>query len=242
MAVETGANPYKAVKDYVENGGPKDWKHQQRVADLYSMANVMRMYFFSPKEPGQCLMPEPLVGVELLRVETLACYYLVENPLGLKYQISMNSLYLDRPIWEQYESLAHELVHLYQENHPDLPKCKRGYHNEAFVSIAEDIGLHPRLGLGCHVAPADGQFARLMERYEVKKPEYVKTIPPLPPSGKKNWWDDDRGSRKGASTLLKWVCACQPPKNSVRTGRKDLMALCLSCGKVFSPELESNPK
>lgn len=76
-----------------------------------------------------------------------------------------------------------------------------------------------------------------MAHYGVERPAHARDVPPIPPADKKNhWWDDDRGSRKGASTLLKWVCACDPPRNSVRTGRKDLEALCLVCGTHFALE------
>lgn len=50
------------------------------------------------------------------------------------------------------------------------------------------------------------------------------------------WWDEDRGGKRGSSTLVKYVCGCPPPKNSVRTGRKDLQAQCLTCGTIFKAE------
>lgn len=234
--VETSADPYSAVRGYVENGGAVGWKHKEAAQDLYSMGDVFRTYLFSPKNPGDYEMPPVLVGVEPMRYQTLAAYYLVENPVGLKYQISLNSLYIDRPKWELYETLAHEMLHLYQENHPDLPSCKGGYHNTNFIELAEEIGLHPALGTGCHLKPADGQFERLMERYGVNRPGYAKELPPPDLDGKwKYWWDDNRGKKKGASTLLKYVCDCNPPYN-IRTGRKDLMALCLICNGVFKLE------
>jgi hypothetical protein len=238
VSAEHTLDPYRAVRDYVDNDGSLQWKHKEIAKDLYSMGDVMRNYFFSPKNTDDYEMPPTLVGVEDMRHDTLAAYYLVENPLGLRYQISMNSLWIDRPKWELYETLLHEIIHLFQENNPELTKCTNGYHNRTFVEIAEEVGLHPRLGVGSHTSPADGQFERLMGRYDIAKPEYAKALPPIETNGNayKFWWDDNRGRRKGASTLLKWVCDCQPPQNSVRTGRKDLMAMCLGCGQVFKPE------
>src|SRR5712692_919795 len=177
-------------------------------------------------------MPQPLVAVEEMDIRTLGAYYLKENPLGLKWQISVNAKWAHRPKWELYETLTHELVHLYQENHPDLPKCKNGYHNKEFVAIAEDIGLHPALGIGWHKRPADGQFEHLMDRYGIEKPAYAKDKHlSVPPGAKKAWWDDDRGGKpKGSSTLTKYVApACPKRKDhpcTFRAGVKDLTVRC----------------
>jgi hypothetical protein len=101
------AEPNKVIKTYVEKDGPKDWQWQQQAKDLYEMGNVFRMYFFSQLRPDQYVMPQPLVAVEELDVRTLGAYYLVENPLGLKYQISLNAKWIKRPRWELYETLLH---------------------------------------------------------------------------------------------------------------------------------------
>ncbi|MDO8673422.1 MAG: SprT-like domain-containing protein [Dehalococcoidia bacterium] len=225
-------NPNLLIKDFVESDGPSSWKHKEYAKDFYNMAEVMRLYFFSAKDAGDYQMPQPLVGIENLGYRTLACYYLVENPVGLRYQISMNSVYLDRPPYEQYETLCHEMIHLYQENHADLPKCKNGYHNLAFVEIAESIGLHSRLGSGAHWKPADGQFQRLLDRFSIPKPSYSAEAE-VPPADKKSyWWDKDRGNKKGSSTLLMYTCKCEPPFK-IRSGRSNLTALCKACGSDF---------
>jgi hypothetical protein len=231
--------PNQAIKDYVESDGPTEWKRQPLAKDLYEMSNVYRMYFFCQKTPDQYVMPQPLVAIEDLDVRTLGAYYLRENPLGLRWQISLNAKWAHRPKWELFETLSHEMVHLDQENHPELPKCKNGYHNKEFVAIAEEIGLHPALGFGWHTRPADGQFARLMDRYEIKKPGYAtdKDVS-VPPGAKKAWWDDDRGGKaKGSSTLVLYTSptCTRTPGCKIRAGRRDLEIACRTCGGEFAP-------
>lgn len=163
----------------------RNLKDQQSVRDLRSMSNVMLFYFFSRNEPTQHLTPPPTVKISQLPEWILACYNLVlEESQDVQYQITMNSIYLELPLWEQYEILAHELVHVYQENHPGLPKW-RGHHDKTFISISEEIGLHP-LESGAHWSMADGQFEKLMKRYSIKRPispSFAVTV-----SKRKTWW------------------------------------------------------
>jgi hypothetical protein len=115
--------------------------------------------------------------------------------------------------------------------------CKSGYHNKQFVEIAEELGLHPLLGVGAHWRPGDGQFARLMEPLEVEKPDHAKgefEKPDKPKDGK-FWWDDNRGKKKGTSTLTLYTnpeCP-QPAPCKLRAGRKDLHLSCDDCSGKF---------
>src|SRR5262249_3127864 len=152
--------PNKIIEDYVTTDGPKEWPWQPLAKDLYAMAQVFRAYFFRPKEPGEYEMPAPLVAIEEMDVRILGAYHVRENPLGLRWQISLNAKHVgDRPLYSLYETLCHELVHLYQENGPEPPfeKCRNNWHNAQFVGICEEIGLHPVPGAGYHWKPADGQ-------------------------------------------------------------------------------------
>lgn len=117
-------------------------------------------------------------------------------------------------------------VHLSQEfmannKVPGLKSCAGGYHNKQFVEICEEIGLHPRLGVGAHWRPADGQSAKLMDRYAVPPPPPVE-IPKDRP--KENWFDSERGSNRGTSTLVLYTCEICPrkPECKIRSGRADL--------------------
>jgi sarcosine oxidase delta subunit len=184
-------------------------------------------------------MPVPLIAIEDLDVRTLGAYYLRENPRGLRWQISLNAKWAHRPAWELSETLLHEMVHLYQENHPQLAKCRHGYHNRAFVEICAEIGLHPALGIGWHLRPADGQFARLMARYAIERPPHAMGAE-VSPSDKKSWWDDDRGGKsKGSSTLTLYTCpdCSKRPICKFRCGHDALKVRCVECDGRFYPQL-----
>jgi hypothetical protein len=230
-------NPNSLIKDYISNGGASDWQHKDAARELYSAEELFRYYFFQPLKEGDYSMPQSVIGIEKMHVHTLAGYYLVPNAIGLRYQISLNSLYLDRPRYSIYETLLHEMVHLYQENHPQLDKCTLGYHNKTFVALCEELGLHPRLGHGSHWKGADGQFETLMGRLGIEKPEEARTeVEPSKP--KTNWWDIGPKPR-GRSTLVLYVnddCIKAPPCK-IRSGRKDLNVACTDCGGTFRPVL-----
>ena len=159
--------------------------------------------------------------------------------------IGFNEHYISRPLWETLETMVHEMIHLYQENTPGLQPCKHGYHNTQFVEIAEEIGLHPLLGIGAHWLPATGQFARLMARYGVERPKHAERDF-AKPDGKKApyWWDGDRhgGDKpKGKSTLILYICPdCtrQPMGCKIRSGRADLDIKCNRCGGTFVPQTQ----
>ena len=66
---------------------------------------------------------------------------------------------------------------------------------------------------GCHVAVADGVFARLMEELGIERPDDVPTIEWTRAGGKPiktDWFrflsDFEGKERKGTSTLKKWCC------------------------------------
>lgn len=243
--------PNKYIRDYVEGDNTPDWIHTQVAKDLYQFGSIVSRYLIAPRNETQPRLPQPLVGIEKMRVETLAAYRLVPNANGLPYEVLLNEVWIKRPMWELYESLTHEMIHLYQEWGADqglerfkddpLKKCTGGYHNNQFVEICEEIGLHPMIGVGAHWRPADGQFGRLMGLLGVEEPEYAKGGDfVMPPAGTKKpgyWWDDNRGKKKGSSTLTLYttdVCV-REPQCKVRAGKKDLNIVCADCDGAFIP-------
>lgn len=247
------AEPNSAIKDFVTGEtGPKDWGPHETVNFLYGLFDTYRFTFFSPTSDEQLRMPQTVIAVAAMRHDTLAAYRLSYNPNGLPFEILINSLWMERPQWELAETLLHETVHLYQEymsgkdqdrtKGDKLQGCKSGYHNKQFVEIAEEVGLHPLLGVGAHWKPADGQFEKLMGFIGVEKPEAAKGEFSKPDDGKKSsgtfWWDGDRGRKKGTSTLTLYTSeSCQQPSPcKVRSGRRDLHLSCDSCGGKFSPQ------
>jgi hypothetical protein len=231
-------NPNEFIRDYVSNGGASDWQHKEIAKELYNAEELFRFYFFQPLDSSDYKMPQSVIGIEPMHIQTLASYHLVPNAIGLRYQITLNSLYLDRPKYSLYESLLHEMAHLYQENHPTMEKCKNGYHNLRFVGLCEELGLHPRPGSGAHWKAADGQFEKLMDRFGVRKPKEADNVVP-PEAPKVNWWENGPKS-KGSSTLILYMnpdCIKKPMACKIRSGRKDLDIKCNTCGGKFVPVL-----
>jgi len=231
--------PNSAIKDYIESDGPKEWRHFDTMKWLYGLHDTVLRVWFSPQNDEQLQLPQSVLAVSKLEYKTLAAYRLTHNPNGLPFEIVLNELWISRPKWELAESLTHETIHLYQEymagsKVEGFQTCAGNYHNKQFVGIAEEIGLHPKLGEGYHTRPADGQFERLMELLWIQKPDHAYKKPERD-EATGYWWDGDRRKPKGESTLLLYENpTCPEPKPcKLRSGKKDLEIACLKCGGTF---------
>src|SRR5438046_775410 len=96
--------PNRTIRKYVEGDGAKEWAYAGTAKKLYELYDAYRRFFFAP-DAGQRPLPQAVIAIDDLRVDTLAAYRIVPNPNGLPFEISMNAKYLSRPIWEQAESL-----------------------------------------------------------------------------------------------------------------------------------------
>lgn len=117
--------------------------------------------------------------------------------------------------------LIHEQVHLWQQNFGiDPVKPGKIDHNKEFVGKCESLGLHPMLGVGCHIKLADGAFTLLMNELGIEAPDLSKKPEDIEIDWVK-WFLDYLGKRrKGKSTLKKWTCpVCG--LNASRMGVKD---------------------
>ncbi len=162
-------------------------------------------------------MPDPIISFSNLRnLNTLAAYRLTRNPQGLLYEITFNSEhYVDVEDkiawrfgqWALLETLAHELVHEWQQTvGKDPVKPGKVYHNKEFVEKCESIGLHPKIGEGYHLKLADGPFAVLMKELGISPPDLSQQPDGIDWDWFK-WLLDFRGRRpKGRSSLTKWEC------------------------------------
>jgi hypothetical protein len=223
VLIET-SNPQPEIRKNAETA--KDWEYREEAAFLYRWAVTFKERLLDPiARTDRDRLPDPVIGFEPMRIEILAAYTLARNPQGLLYEITFNARHLDRPQWEQLETLLHEQVHLWQQNFGENPiKPGRAYHNREFVEKCESLGLHPRPGVGAHWKPADGVFELLMREHGISRPEYAE----VEEGQRSNWWDLGK-ERKGSSTLSKWSCGCQ----NVRVGTKEFYACCLRCGNLF---------
>lgn len=214
-------NPQPEIRRNAEKA--RDWEYAEEAAYLYRISNLFKDCLLDPillTDRGRRL-PDPVISFENLRnLNTLAAYTLVRNPQGLLYEITMNiQQYADVIIdgkgkkqwelgkWAQLETLLHEQVHLWQQNFGQNPvKPGRPYHNKEFVEKCESLGLHPKLGPGYHVKPADGVFANLMKELGIESPDLSNRTMGFDMDWFYWYLDTDGKMRKGKSTLHKWTC------------------------------------
>lgn len=213
-------NPQPEVRRNAENAN--DWKFADEAIYIYRMASLFKDRFLDPiLRTDRNRLPDPVISFENLRNRnTLAAYTLVRNPQGLLYEITMNSqqyiieendgaksLKWQFGKWAQLETLLHEQVHLWQQNFGNDPvRPSKPYHNKEFVDKCESLGLHPMLGVGCHIKLADGAFGKLMEEMGIIPPNFKLKSEEISTDWFK-WYLDSLGKRrKGTSTLKKWTC------------------------------------
>jgi hypothetical protein len=223
------ATPHEAIRQHIE--GAQDWEWRHIATTLYQWTDRLNDRFFTQK------IPAALLSFERMDHRVLAAYTLNRNPQGLLYEITFNTLHLDRPLWEMLETLMHEYVHLWQQNRGEHP-VTRNYHNREFVDRCEALGLHPAIGTGVHTRPADGPFAAFLKAYAVSQPDYgTDTI--VDGKGRPlDWWYmPGKKEDQGSSTLRKWSCGCQ----NVRVGTKEFYASCTRCGHAFVKVEASSP-
>jgi len=218
------------------------WEYADQAAFLYRWAVIFKDRLLDPVLlTDRRRLPDPVISFENMRnYNILAAYTLKRNPQGLLYEITFNTVHFKDDKWAfgewgLLETLLHEQVHLWQQNFGREP-ISRNYHNREFVDKCESLGLHPKIGGGYHLKPADGVFAQLMKEHGISRPEVVEV-----PGTKIDWWkllDGWKKEKRGCSTLTRWSCGCQ----NVRVGTKEFWAMCLKCNNVFVKEEEGQAK
>jgi len=223
------SSPHEAIRQHIESA--QDWEWRAIATTLYQWTDRFNDRFFDRQMPGALLSFERMDG------RILAAYTLKRNHQGLLHEITFNTHHLQRPMWETLETLMHEYVHLWQQNMGEHP-VEHNYHNREFVAKCEEFGLHPAIGSGVHLRPADGTFAEFLKAYGVPEPAATTDVI-LDSKGRPlDWWYLTGGQeRRGKSTLTKWSCGCQ----NVRVGSKEFYASCTRCGHAFV-RIEAAPR
>jgi hypothetical protein len=203
-----------------------DWEWQEIAGQLYVWIDRFNDRFFGRE------MPEAVLSFERIDYRVLAAYTLRRNPQGLLYEITLNTRYLTRPLWQTLETLMHEYVHLWQQNAGAHP-VSHNYHNQEFVARCEALSLHPLIGrsvamCGRPTAPSPS----FSGAYGVDEPAPLAE-PRVTPKGKPLDWWSSRRKRKGQSTLRKWKLrlprTCESaPANSTPSVSNVAIFSCLS--------------
>lgn len=227
------------LSDYAERA--VDWPFNDQLRFLNRWAGIFKTRLLDPIAiPNRPKLPDPVIGFEPMRVETLAAYTLNRNPHGLLYEINFNEVHFVEVDgarqwrygqWGLCEAQLHEMVHLWQQNF-GLHPYKKGAntHNAEFVAKCEAFGLHPAPVVGYHILPADGIFAAIMREHGIARPEGD-----IPDGSNINWWlifkDLFGEPPKGRSSLTKWECPGCGLK--LRVGVKgDIEVACMPCSRT----------
>lgn len=227
-----------------------DWEYHTFCDQANTWADIFRDRFFDGvARLGRDRLPDPVIGVEPMRISTLAAYTLIRNAQGLLYNINFNEKhFIDGPEvngrrnkiwkygeWAWREVECHEEGHLWQQNFGDNPYeigVSTLTHNREYVLKMESIGLHPALGDGHHLRIADGDFERLMREYFIPKPDLSDQ-----PEIDFDWWrwfftHSGGKERTGQSTIKKWVCpGCHEIWYATKKEPKSI--ICKECGLEY---------
>ncbi len=208
----------------------------QLVDTLIEISQAFSSQYFDVRDRS-FRMKLPGIALEDMRVDSLSHSYQIESGDD-EFIIGLNSKWTHRPLWELCESLAHEMVHIYQETHPSLPKLSNWRnHTQIFADVAAGLGLQVERHSGRHYAPANGIFKEVMDQFRINVPEYADRD--IFEGVKKGfWWDNDRkGEVIAKSTMILYMsdkCVLDPACK-VRSGISSLKISCDTCGGHFSP-------
>ena len=178
-------------------------------------------------------IPEIVIRVDVLPVSQLGSFRGEHNGLGLQHEVAINSRYLckDRPRWEPFTTLMHQLLHAWQFSRGILRPTY--VHDADYRNKASEIGLVVTTkGLtGC--IPG-GSFLSLLAANGIEVDPEIILPKELPESERAAPAEQTAKSVRlnGESKLRKYSCGC----TNVRVARKEFRALCLLCGNEFASE------
>ncbi|PWU05349.1 MAG: hypothetical protein C5B51_14790 [Terriglobia bacterium] len=187
-----------------------DWDHREAAAFFHEWAERFNFEF-------KLDLPTPVIRIDRTSHFHLGAYRPDRNGFGLAHEITMNALYLAKPLYDQLATLLHEELHAWQCLYNK--SGRNNYHNIAFRRKAALYGLviDER---GRHRAILPGRFTQLLDAYGIDLPlladaaeqPLVAAVIRLP----------------GESKLRKYRCGCTNVRCAV-----ELVAQCLKCGVNF---------
>jgi len=188
-----------------------DWALSDLAKVLYWWTDIFNMEFFKGHP-----VPVPALSFEKTKATTLGRYVVGRNPFGIKENISLNLVHLDRPVSDILATLLHEICHSWQAAYGK--PSNSWFHNKEFRQKMLEMGIVVS-GKGCHLGVQD-PFVSLLKEHGVKvngeeSPDGIIKIPPKP-------------KPKGKSKLKKWTCGCTNVRAAVK-----LEATCDICGNKF---------
>jgi hypothetical protein len=185
----------------------QDWDFKQTVATLHEWAVRFNEAF-------QLGLPTPVIRLDRIGSSRYGHYCYGRNGFGLKYEIALNTKYIDRPFAQVLGTLLHEQLHAWQGMYGR--PGKNHYHNVAFRNKARLYGLviDER---GHTLGFERGRFTELLSRHD------VDTLA-LPMPGERPYVRPH-----GDSKMRKWRCGCP----TIVRCAVELAAHCDRCGARF---------
>jgi len=193
-----------------------DWELNSLIWELSWFIQFFNIAFFK-EQP----VPLPVLSFQKTRVTTLGHYKIGRNAIGVRENININRVHLNRPIWEILATLIHEMCHSWEYLYLSADdRTKSWYHKKGFRFKLASFGILTD-NRGCHVGIGD-PFVHILRQHAItfdRKIEVGKmiAIPKKP-------------AVKGKSKLKKWSCPCG---QNVRVGKKDFFATCDLCSGKF---------
>jgi len=139
-----------------------------------------------------------------------------------RYEVTITSEYLSRPIAEIAETVLHESCHLYANINEIKDVSGAYYHNKKFKKIAEQHGLIvedvPIFGWGVTRFSDEGLKVFNNINVDVKAFDFAR-IPPK-----------EKARKERVSKIRKYVCGCG---TEIKSKFEDLNVLCQNCNNEF---------
>ena len=195
-----------------EHATVADWEHAEILRELGVWYARLNGEFFANA------LPPAAISVGRSRKETLGWYLPVRDPLGLRFRININELYIGSPLALILGILLHEGLHLEEDVRRHRQRAG-SYHSSWFRKRAAELGIPTDEGGHWRGIEPGGRFAALLKRHGVALDEQIASSSP----------PETRGT-PGGSRLAKWSCGCTNVRVSSGV---ELMANCDRCERKF---------
>lgn len=102
----------------------EDWKYSNLTKQLYEFFEILN------KEDFEGRLGTPVISLERTDYRMYGHFVIDRNAIGVKWNININEIHLDKPFWHQLMVLLHEMGHEWQQEFGTPGKYN--YHNKEF--------------------------------------------------------------------------------------------------------------
>lgn len=211
------------------------------MSDVIKMAveELHKMFTFLNKHLFGNALPEPVITIQTNgRRKNVMAWCITEKvwrdkeQKEKKYEVNVCPEYLNYPILETADSIAHEMVHLYNKinNVNDISR-NGSYHNKKFKAMAESIGLTVERSnkVGWGLTKPGPQFIELIKELQINESAfYMARNTRL--SGSEEEGEESGEGEKKPVTNRKYVCPC----GTIVRATKKVKVICGECKQPFT--------